>query len=85
LLTTDTGDEPLDIEHLREVLESRGYQMMQARMAVAYNATVDALIHCEDPHQTCRLQGKVAGLELAMSQIPQIILKELKELKAKRT
>jgi hypothetical protein len=82
LLTTDTGDEPLDIEHLREVLESRGYQLIHERLAAAYTSAVDALIHCDRRNDTRYLQGKVAGIELAMSGIPKIILDELK---AKRT
>jgi hypothetical protein len=70
-----TRIDPIDREHLEQVLASRGYQLIQTRMKEAAASKLRALRLDSDHYETGKLRGFLEGMQAALA-IPEVLLQE---------
>jgi hypothetical protein len=61
------------------VLDSRGYALIRQRLLGELGSCLDKLAVASEWGEACRLQGRIAGVRLALDGIPKILLEELKQ------
>ena len=74
----------LDLEQLKETLNSPGYRMLTARLSATYAAELKKMASIGTWEATTRLQGFLAGLDCA-ARLPEILAKEIQARMAKRS
>lgn len=68
----------VDAELIEETLRSRGWQLIEQRIAETVAAQMRALIQPQTEIETATLRGLISGLQLAVS-VPKILKNEAKE------
>lgn len=79
MFVEDTGDEPLTAEAMREMLESRAYRLIGRNLQAAIAMEMERLSTATDPGEFRNIQGIVRGLKIALVEIPNRLIAELKK------
>lgn len=70
----------VDAEHVRDMIQTRGWQLYQQRMEETLRRKVADLAHDQTETATAKLRGEIAAFVLALG-VPAILIKEAKERK----
>ncbi len=78
-----TKPDSIDAEHIRQTLETRGWQLIEARIKETLEATRGQLELAELPPAQYRAQGAVRALRLVLN-VPEILLREIAQQEERR-
>lgn len=65
----------VDAEHLREVLDSPGWQLIKQRLMKTLEGKMRDLVRPQNEVETATLRGAIQSLELAIK-VPEILVQE---------
>jgi len=72
-----------DLEHLRQTLETRGWQMIEQRVREMLETVAGTLEISAEPPELYRAQGQMSALRRVL-QVPGILAKEIRAREEKR-
>lgn len=68
----------IDLEHLRQVVESRGWQLIAQRYGRMMDAKVRELCSDLDPSETAKVRGHIEAIRTCL-QVPEILRQEYRK------
>lgn len=68
----------IDREHLEQMLQTRGYAILRARMKAAFDGQLEELRKDLSPEMTAKARGVLNGIQLCHN-LPNILCKEFDE------
>lgn len=67
----------IDAEHIQEVLDSAGWQLIKQRLMKTLDGKMRDLVRPQLEIETATLRGAISSLELALK-VPEILIQETK-------